>query len=220
MVNYVHLPSPIQSKDNKSMKVRTRLQYNIENKRTVFPPKHFQRVDCWSMQPWHGHGRWGHFNIISELFKVYKVSMLYKIHTFQGMGEKFCVEFQSYYLKFKFHIWYITHTLKEVYLIQGWTFKSSQDLSSCIFLTLLWNFYTLQTLVIQYCYCRLSLMTSCLMTWLCEFIHTKFHNSTLNIINILFMLLAAAWLKPRKYTVNEIKHARNALQIFVHFPLW
>ena len=42
---------------------------------------------------------------------------------FQYMGKLFCVEFQRYPLKF--HTKYLTHTLKDMYFICRWKFKSS-----------------------------------------------------------------------------------------------
>ena len=40
-----------------------------------------------------------------------------------GMGQIFCVEFQR--VPLKFHTKYLTHTLKNVYFIHRWKFKSS-----------------------------------------------------------------------------------------------
>ena len=48
--------------------------------------------------------------------RALKISMLYKNHIFQCMGKIFCVEF---------HTKYLTHTLKDVYFIHRWKFKSS-----------------------------------------------------------------------------------------------
>ena len=55
--------------------------------------------------------------------RALKISMLYKNRIFQCMGMIFCVEFQRYPLKF--HSKYLTHTLKDVYFIRSWKFKSS-----------------------------------------------------------------------------------------------
>ena len=46
-----------------------------------------------------------------------------KNHIFQCMGKIFCVEFQRYPLKF--HTKYLVHTLKDVYFMHRWKFKSS-----------------------------------------------------------------------------------------------
>ena len=57
---------------------------------------------------------WGHFKNAYELLnlRALKISMLYKKHIFQCMGEIFCVEFQR--VPLKFHTKYLTHTLKDV----------------------------------------------------------------------------------------------------------
>ena len=52
-----------------------------------------------------------------------KISTFYKNCMFQCTGKIFCVEFQRYPLKF--HTKYLTHTLKDVYFIHRWKFKSS-----------------------------------------------------------------------------------------------
>ena len=54
------------------------------------------------------------------------ISMLHKNCIFQCMGKIFCVEFQTYPLKL--HTKYPTHTLKDVYFIHRWIFKSSSIL--------------------------------------------------------------------------------------------
>ena len=43
--------------------------------------------------------------------------MFYKNHTFQSMGQIFCVEFQR--VPLKFHTKYLTHTLKDVDFIRN-----------------------------------------------------------------------------------------------------
>ena len=53
-----------------------------------------------------------------------KFSLINKLHIFQCMDKKFCVEFQREPLKF--HTKYLARTLKEIILIQYWKFKSSQ----------------------------------------------------------------------------------------------
>ena len=55
--------------------------------------------------------------------RALKISMLYKKHIFQCLGNIFCVEFQR--VPLKFHIKYLTHTLKDVDFINRWKFKSS-----------------------------------------------------------------------------------------------
>ena len=52
-----------------------------------------------------------------------KIQILYKNCIFPCMDEIFCVEFQRYPLKF--HTNYLTHTLKDLYIIQIWKFKRS-----------------------------------------------------------------------------------------------
>ena len=53
-----------------------------------------------------------------------KFSTWYKNHVFQCTGKIFCVEFQKAPLKF--HTKYLTHTLKDVYFVEEWRFKSFQ----------------------------------------------------------------------------------------------
>ena len=67
----------------------------------------------------------GRFKNTYELLNLIalKFSPVNKIHFFQCMGKIFCVEFQMYPLKF--HAKYLTHTLKDMILIQHWHFKSS-----------------------------------------------------------------------------------------------
>ena len=67
----------------------------------------------------------GRFKNAHELLNVraLKISMFYKNHTFLCMGKIFCVEFQRYPLKF--HTIYLIHTLKDVYFIHRWKFKSA-----------------------------------------------------------------------------------------------
>ena len=67
----------------------------------------------------------GRFKNAYELLnlRALQISMLYKNHIFQCMGMIFCVEFQR--LPLKFHIRYLTHTLKDVDFIHRWKFKSS-----------------------------------------------------------------------------------------------
>ena len=89
----------------------------------------------------------GRFKNTYELLnlRALKISILHKNYIFQCMGKIFCVEFQRYPLKFhtkyqcmgkifcvefqryplKFHTKYLTHTLKYVYFIHRWKFKSS-----------------------------------------------------------------------------------------------
>ena len=66
-----------------------------------------------------------HFKNTYELLnlRALKISMSYKNHIFQCMGQIFCVEFQRYPLKF--HTKYLTHTLKDIIFIQHQNFKSS-----------------------------------------------------------------------------------------------
>ena len=67
----------------------------------------------------------GHFKNTYKLLNIrgLKNSILYKNCIFQCVGKIFCVEFQSCPLKF--HIKYLAHTLKGVYFIRWWKFKSS-----------------------------------------------------------------------------------------------
>ena len=67
----------------------------------------------------------GHFKNMYELLnlKALRNSMLYKNHIFHCVGKIFCVEFQR--VPLKFHTKYLTHTLKDVYFIHRWRFKSS-----------------------------------------------------------------------------------------------
>ena len=51
------------------------------------------------------------------ILRAFKILTMYKTHIFQCMRKIFCVEFQRYPLKF--HTKYLTHTLKDVYLIQS-----------------------------------------------------------------------------------------------------
>ena len=55
--------------------------------------------------------------------RAIKISTLYKNCIFQWTGKIFCVEIQRCPLKF--HPKYLTHTLKDVYCIRRWIFKSS-----------------------------------------------------------------------------------------------
>ena len=50
-------------------------------------------------------------------------STVNEIHIFQGMGKKFCVEFQR--VPSKFHTKYLTHTLNNMIFMQCWIYKSS-----------------------------------------------------------------------------------------------
>ena len=67
----------------------------------------------------------GRFKNTYELLnlRALKISKLHKNHIFQCMGKIFCVEFQR--VPLKFHTKYLTHTLKDVYFINIWKFKSS-----------------------------------------------------------------------------------------------
>ena len=67
----------------------------------------------------------GRFKNAYELLnlRALKISILHKNCIFQCMGKIFCVEFQRYPLKY--HTKYLTHTLKYVYFIHRWKFKSS-----------------------------------------------------------------------------------------------
>ena len=69
---------------------------------------------------------WGHFKNAYKLLNAgaLQISTLYKNHIFQCIGQIFCKEFQRYPLKFRTK--YLTRTLKDVYLIHRWKFKSSQ----------------------------------------------------------------------------------------------
>ena len=60
---------------------------------------------------------WGRFKDAYQLLnlRALKISMLYKDHIVQCMGEIFCVEFHRVILKF--HTKYLTHTLDDVYFI-------------------------------------------------------------------------------------------------------
>ena len=49
--------------------------------------------------------------------------MFYENNIFQGMYKTFCVEFQMYPVKF--HMKYVSNTLKDVYFIQMWNFTIS-----------------------------------------------------------------------------------------------
>ena len=70
-----------------------------------------------------GWGWEGYFKNAYELLNLtIEISMLYNNCIFQCMGKIFCVEFQRYPLKF--HTKYLTHTLKDVYFIHRWKFKS------------------------------------------------------------------------------------------------
>ena len=73
----------------------------------------------------HFGGPGGRFKNTYELLtlRALKFSYANKIHIFQCMGKIFCVEFQRYPLKF--HTKYLTHTLKDMILMQFWNFKSS-----------------------------------------------------------------------------------------------
>ena len=75
-------------------------------------------------QPW-GQPARGRFKNMYELLNIraLKISTSYKNRIFQCMGKIFCAEFQRCPLKF--HTKYLTHTLKDVYLIRSWKFKSS-----------------------------------------------------------------------------------------------
>ena len=72
-----------------------------------------------------GGGGGGRFKNAYELLhlRALKYSPVNKIHILQCMGEIFCVEFQSYPLKF--HTKYLTHALKDMIVMQHWNFKSS-----------------------------------------------------------------------------------------------
>ena len=72
-----------------------------------------------------GWDRGGRFKNTYELLnlRALKISKLHKNHIFQCMGKIFCVEFQR--VPLKFHIKYLTHTLKDVDFIHIWKFKSS-----------------------------------------------------------------------------------------------
>ena len=72
-----------------------------------------------------GGGGGGVFKNTYELLnlRAFKISVFYKNHIFQCMGKIFCVEFQR--VPLKFHIKYLTHTLKDVDFIHKWKFKSS-----------------------------------------------------------------------------------------------
>ena len=67
----------------------------------------------------------GRFKNAYELLnlRALKISTLYKNGMFRCTGKIFCVEFLRYPLKF--HTKYLTHTLKDVYFIHRWKFKSS-----------------------------------------------------------------------------------------------
>ena len=67
----------------------------------------------------------GRFKNTYELLnlRALKFSYVNIIHIFQYMGKIFWVEFQRYPLKF--HIRYLTHTLKDMIFMQFWNFKSS-----------------------------------------------------------------------------------------------
>ena len=67
----------------------------------------------------------GRFKNAYELLNLrpLKISMLHKNHIFQCMGYIVCVEFQR--VPLKFHTKYVTHTLKDIYIIHRWRFKSS-----------------------------------------------------------------------------------------------
>ena len=56
--------------------------------------------------------------------RTLKFSLINKLHIFQCMGKIFCVEFQREPLKF--HIQYLTQTLKDTIFIQCWKLKNSQ----------------------------------------------------------------------------------------------
>ena len=70
-------------------------------------------------------GPGGHFKNTYRLLnlRALKLTTLYKNCIFLWMGKIFCVEFQRYPLKF--HTKYLTHTLKDLYFIHRWKFKSS-----------------------------------------------------------------------------------------------
>ena len=67
----------------------------------------------------------GHLKNAAEVMNLgaFKSSLLKKLHIFQYMGKTFWVEFQ--WVPLKFHIKYLTHTLKDMIFIQCWKFKSS-----------------------------------------------------------------------------------------------
>ena len=67
----------------------------------------------------------GHFKNAYEFLtlRTLKISIFHKNFIFQCMGKIFCVEFQRYPLKF--HTKHLTHTLKDVYFMHRWKFKSS-----------------------------------------------------------------------------------------------
>ena len=70
-------------------------------------------------------GKGGRFKNTYELLnlRTLKFSPANKICIFQCMGKIFFVEFQRYPLKF--HIKYLTHTLKDMIFIQHWNVQSS-----------------------------------------------------------------------------------------------
>ena len=63
--------------------------------------------------------------------RALKFSTVNKIYIFLCMGKIFCVEFQSYPLKF--HIKYLTHTLKDMILTQHWNLRALRFKSSYAF---------------------------------------------------------------------------------------
>ena len=86
----------------------------------------------WACDSWHRscgenclHATGGRFKNAYELLtlRALKISMFHKNFVFQCMGQILCVEFQRYPLKF--HTKYLIHTLKDVYFIHMWKFKSS-----------------------------------------------------------------------------------------------
>ena len=62
------------------------------------------------------------YNLELLNLRAFKISVLYKSHIFQCMCKISCVEFQR--VPLKFHTKYHTHTLKDVYFILEWKFKS------------------------------------------------------------------------------------------------
>ena len=66
----------------------------------------------------------GRFKNAYELvnLRVFKFSLVSKIHIFQCMDKIFCVEFQR--VPLKFHTKYLTHTLKDKIFIQYWVLKA------------------------------------------------------------------------------------------------
>ena len=66
----------------------------------------------------------GHFKNAYKLInlRALEFSTWYKSCIFQCMSKIYCVEFQRYPLKF--HTKYVIHTLKDVWFVEKWRFKS------------------------------------------------------------------------------------------------